>query len=513
MPPTSSSAAPASNASTRGAENDAGLNHLSKEQLSDLDRFLLEDDDCKALAQWILLSDLPITARNIDDLNLWLTRQIAELDARICDQVNTIIHHPRFQEMEARWLGLWRLIDESSHAKNIKVKLLDISWKELSRDVERSPDYDQSQLFNLVYNEEFGKPGGEPYGVLLGDYYIAHQPNKRNRCDDIFTLQSVAHTAAAAFAPFICSAAPELFGLDSFEELNPNIDFGRIFAHPDYQRWNGFREQEDTRFIALTMPQVLMREPHNMHFSAHDTFRFREECSGKDASQYLWGNACFAFGTVLMREFQEVGWFAHVRGASRDHLSGGLVTRFSAPYSQLDTSFAKPHIVTPSIITDNMERQLSELGLMALCQGYDSAYAVFNSCPSLQRPRNYGSKSANANARISAMVQQILCGSRFAQYVKVIIRSKIGSFTSAAECQRTLQSWFDKYTTGREDLSWDMMARYPLRKARVIVSETAGHSEVYQCVIYLKSHYTVDHLVSELKLATTIAKSNVGQAI
>lgn len=490
---------------------------MSSDYFANLEHFLAEDDPIKALASWAIFTQLPITARNIDTLSDWINRQISDIDDLICEQINEIIHTPRFQEMEARWLGLWRLIDESSHAKNIKVKLLDLSWRELTRDIERSPDFDQSQLFNLVYNEEFGKPGGEPYSILLGDYFVAHQPNARSRYDDIFTLQSVAHTSAAAFAPFICGAAPELFGLNSFEELTPNIDLGRIFSHPEYQRWNAFREQEDTRFIAVTLPQVIMREPHNMRFSAGKTgcksFRFREDCQGKDASKYLWGNACFALGTVLMREFSDVGWFAHVRGVSRDHLGGGLVTRFRAPYSQLDTSLSKAHIVTPAVVTDNMERQLAELGLMSLCQGYDSPYAAFNSCPSLQKPRVYPSKSATANARISAMLQQILCGSRFAQYVKVIIRAKVGSFTNAMDCQRALQSWFDKYTTGREDLSWEMMARYPLRKAQVIVNETPGHSEAYQCVIYLKSHYTVDHLVSELKLATTIAKTNIGQII
>ena len=401
-------------------------------------------------------------------------------------------------------------MDESSRAKNIKVKLLDISWRELSRDIERAPDFDQTLLFHLVYSEEFGKAGGEPFGLLLGDYYVTHHPTEKNRLDDIFTLQSIAHTAAAAFAPFVCGASPELFGLDDFKDLHPNIDFARIFSHPEYQRWNQFREQEDTRFLTVSLPHVLMRHPHNTAFSACNSFRFKEHCEGPDARNYLWGNSCFAFGTIVIREFADVGWFSHIRGVPRDHAGGGLITRFRAPYQRIDKSPSSPLISTPTIITDAMERQLSELGFMALCHCYDTGYSAFYSCPSLQRPRDYGNKAANANARISAMTQQILCGSRFAQYVKVIIRGKIGSFTSAEDCQRLLQNWFDRYTTGSDSLNWEMMARYPLRKARVQVTETPGHAEIYQCIIHLKSHYTVDHLVSELKLATSIAKSNLG---
>ena len=473
-----------------------------------IEHFIDESSDRGALEIWTKLCGLTSTTYSLADL---LTEQIAELDELINEQINAILHHKRFQEMESRWLGLWHLVDESSHAKNIKIKLLDVSWRDLCRDIERASDFEHTRLFHLIYNQEFGMAGGEPYTVLIGDYAVAHKPTKNTPHDDVYTLQIMSHIAAAAFAPFICSAAPELFGIDNFEDLNPQIEFRQVFSHPEYIRWNSLRAQEDSRFIALTMPSVLMRQPLNTHFSAWGNFRFQEYCQGNNNQKYLWGNSSFAFATILIREFADVGWFSHIRGVPRDHAGGGLLTSFAAPHYTTDSSPTRTKSVTPAILTDSMERQLSELGFITLSQGYNSPFAAFTNCPSIQQPHNYGNKSANANARISSMLQHILCGSRFAQYVKVIIREKVGSFSSAEDCQRTLQKWFDQYTSGRDDMGWEMLARKPLRRARVQVMETPGQMEAYQCVIYLKNHYTVDHLVAELKLSTSISKSVVGQ--
>lgn len=473
-----------------------------------IQHFIEATSDRDALELWAKLCG--INKKTCPLMNL-LTQQIADIDELINEQINVIMHHKRFQEMESRWLGLWHLVEESSHAKNIKIKLLDVSWRDLCRDVERASDFEHTRLFHLVYNQEFGMAGGEPYTVLIGDYAVAHKPTKNTPHDDVYTLQMMSHIAAASFAPFICSAAPELFGIDNFEDLNPQIEFRQVFAHPEYIRWNSLRAQEDSRFIALTMPSVLMRQPLNTQFSAWGSFRFQEHCEGNTNQKYLWGNSSFAFATILIREFADIGWFSHIRGVPRDHEGGGLLTSFSAPHHTIDSTPTRTKSVTPAILTDSMERQLCELGFATLAQGYNSPYAAFTNCPSIQQPHNYGNKSANANARISSMLQHILCGSRFAQYVKVIIREKIGSFSSAEDCQRTLQKWFDQYTSGRDDMGWEMLARKPLRRARVQVIETPGQMEVYQCVIYLKNHYTVDHLVAELKLSTSINKNAVGQ--
>lgn len=474
-----------------------------------LRKFLDEPDELFAFEYWLReLCD----CGSAEQFNVrqWLNRIIAELDELISDQLNCILHHPRFQRLEASWRGLSMLVRQAPSADNIKIKLLDVSWRDLSRDIERAPDFDQSAFFHLIYNEEFGTPGGEPFGLLVGDYYVAHKPFEDHPYDDVFTLQGIAHTAAAAFAPFVCSATPQLFGVDSFDDLAKPIDFYEVFRQKQYIRWNSLRDLEDSRFLAITLPQVLLRQPYATGFSAYRGLRFHEETRATNSRKHLWGNAAFAMASVLIREFDEVGWFSHIRGVARDHLGGGLVTQLPSVGYAVDSSPQLLKMSTSILVTDFAERELSEQGFTCLCHCYDTPYSAFNSAPSLQRPKVYQSKSATANARISSMLQQILCASRFAHYIKVMIRDKVGAYMNAADCERQLQHWMDAYTTGREDLSWEMLARYPLREARVRVLDEPGKPGSYQSVIHLKTHYTVDHLVSELKLTTALSQIGVG---
>ncbi|MCE2026691.1 type VI secretion system contractile sheath large subunit [Sessilibacter corallicola] len=436
-----------------------------------------------------------------------ISRWIAQIDRLISEQLDEVLHSDKFQKLEAAWYGLQRLTEASANSKKVKVRFLDISWREVTRDIERSPDFDQSALFELVYNREFGIAGGEPIGILLGNYDVTHRPTADHPHDDINTLKGIAQVAAAAFCPFICSVKPELFGLDSYDELGAHIRLSELFLEKEYTRWQSLRDMEDSRFIGLALPRILMRTPHEDYQFPKAKLHYNECVDGPDSSKYLWGNAVFALGVVLIREFIDVGWFAHIRGAPRDSLSGGLVIDFPKQYQRTDSGDHMPLMTTSTLITDTLEHELSELGLIPLCHCMHTGFSSFHSIPSIQKPKIYTKKSATANARISSLLQQMLCASRFAQYIKIIIRDKIGSYKSAKDCERHLQQWLNGYSTGREDLPWESLARYPLREARVSVMDDPRSPGNYQSIIHLKTHYTVDHLVSELKLTTTL---NIG---
>lgn len=469
-----------------------------------LEHFLSESDDIQAFEVWCDGFIDPKHRKKSLSVRSHLNQQIAAIDEQLNEQLNEVLHHKKFQQLEAGWRGLWCLLEAAEVEANILIKCLDLSWKDLSRDFERAADFDQSGLFHLIYSQEFGAPGGQPYSVLLGNYEVSHRPFEGHRFDDVNTLKNISQAAAAAFAPFVCAAAPQLFGLDDYDTLGQPIDLDAVFKQTEYTRWRSLRSIEDSRFISLCLPRVLMREPYNTQLGAYQGLRFHEDTDTGDKDAFLWGNACFAMGAVLIREFAEVGWFSHIRGAPRDFNGGGLVTQFPALKFKPDSTLSRQQMFTSVLISDYLERDLSEQGFIPLCHSYDTPYAAFNSCRSIQQPQQFQNEAANANARISAMLQHILCASRMAQYIKVMARDKVGSYVSAKDCERLLQHWLDQYTTGREDLTWEMMARYPLRQARVIVNEDPEKPGSYQSVIHLKCHYTVDHLVSELKLTTSI---------
>ncbi|MET4696836.1 type VI secretion system contractile sheath large subunit [Endozoicomonas lisbonensis] len=478
---------------------DSQNNTVARSEMTDLQRFLLEPDDVRALAIWFN----EISSFSGGDPKDWLSSEIARIDAEINQLLHNILHHPKFQKLESSWRGLWHLVDIASQFSTTQVRVLDVSWKEITRDIDRAPDITQTRLFRLVYSEEFDMAGGEPYGILLGDYQVSHRPYPGYPYDDVFTLQGMAQIAAAAFAPFVCSASPQLFGLDDYEALGLPIQYDTLFQQKEYLRWRKLREGDDSRFLAVTLPSIMMRQPYRA--GEHEGLSYAEEHHLDEVNGYLWGNACYAFGSVLLREFGEAGWFAHIRGVPRDYYGGGLVTSFQPQDYRTDSPETASKILTPVLVTDAMERELSDLGIMSLCHCHDTPFAAFHSCPSLHAPKKFQDKSATANDRVSSMLQQVLSASRFAHYIKIMIRNKVGQFITAGDCERYLQEWLNGYSSGRDDLQWEALARYPLRGSRVEVREVPGSAGVYHSTIYLRPHYSADHLVSELRLTTELA--------
>lgn len=468
--------------------------------------FLAARSPVHALVLWLdLASGDPCPTRA--ELAARLTLDIAALDKRLAAQTNAILHAPEFQRLEATWRGVERLVREAASAEGVVVRIFDVSWRMLARDLDKAIEFDQSVLFRRVYSDEFGMPGGQPFGVLLGDYFLGHRPRPDQQVDDVRALRGVAQVAAAAFAPFVASAHPSLFGLDSFRELGRRIDLVRMFAQPEYTTWNSLRDLEDSRFLALVLPRMLMRLPWRPDPARTDGFRFEEDVSAPDGSGYLWGNACFAFGGVLIRAFERCGWFGDIRGVEEGNEGGGLVTDLPVLGFAEQAAGAGPRPAVEVVVTDTQERVLSDLGLLSLCACHGLSLAAFYATPSLQRPRRLDDAAAMANAKLSAMLQYILCTARIAHYLKVMCRDRAGSYASPADLERDIGKWLFELSVSSEDGDPEAQARYPLADTAISVREVPGKPGTYASVIHLRPHFQLDQMSSSIRLTTEIVAS------
>ena len=481
-----------------------------------LDQFLKEASPWRSLADWLGLSPVAPALPSRTEITRILTRDMARIDSLLNTQINAIIHHPSFQKLEASWRGLQFLVDKiPDGGEGIKVKVLNISWQEVSNDLTRALEFDQSQIFKKVYENEFGHPGGEPLGIILGDYEMRLRPGPGHPQNDIEVLSQMASVAAAAFAPFVTSVDPSFFGLDSFNELERPFDLTSTFEQPDYIKWRSLRQSADARFLGLTLPRMLMRVPHGTPGAPGAGSRFKEEFGGVDRGRALWGNAAYAFGAVVMRSYANSGWPADIRGVrqgppdssgARTCLDdGGLVAGLPAQSFATDSSGVAIKCSTDVIITDSREKTLEDLGFIPLCHCHDTEFSAFYSNQSLQKPAKYDDPKATANAKLSAMLQYILCVSRFAHYVKVMARDQIGSMIRPEDVEEKLQAWLLKYTISNDSAGPEVKAKYPLREARVRVRELSGAPGTYHCEIHLRPHFQLDQIQTALKFTTELA--------
>ena len=473
------------------------------------------------LVRWLGLEkgDTPPTRRQIVGR---LTLEIAAIDRLACAQLDAVIHDPKLQELEASWRGLAGLHKATLKlpgdlAKTVKIRLLDMSWSELTRDISRATEFDQSKTFQLVYSDEFDQPGGTPYGVLIGDYYVTHERSKAHK-DDIGTLRGMAQIAAAAFCPFITGAHASLLGIDEFRALERPIHFGRTFGGVEYTAWNSLRRLADARFLGLTLPRTLMRERHSDHPIREDGFLYQETIAASTLpdgttrsaeSKLLWGNAAFAFGEVLIVAFAENGWLAAIRGAGRDEEGRGLVTEVTHEWHppELKGTVSKGSLEIN--LTSGHEGSFGEFGFIPLVHCHGTRYPAFYGNQSLQDwrvalPDGVRSPGAEANAKLSSMLQYIFCVSRFSHYVKVMARQKVGSYASANELQSMLSNWLIKYATANAQATAEAQARFPLRDARVEVREKPANPGVYTCKVHLQPHYQMDQLATSISISTDV---------
>ena len=431
------------------------------------------------------------------DVEATINARIAEIDRLLTAQLNEVLHHEDYQKLEASWRGLHHLVFESETSTMLKIKVFNVSKKELLKDLEKAIEFDQSATFKKIYEEEFGTFGGAPFGALIGDYEFSNHPQ------DMLLLEKIAQVAAGAHAPFVSAAAPQLFGWDTFSELTEVRDLAKIFDRTEYLKWRSFRESEDSRYVGLCLPHTLMRTPYGNETVPTESFHFEEDVDGTDHKKYLWGNAAYSFGTRLTEAFAMYNWCVAIRGVE----GGGLVQ--GLPFHTFKTDEGEVALKCPTeiAVTDRREKEFSDLGFIPLvhCKGTD--YAAFFGAQSCQKAKKYDTDFANANARLSTQLQYIFAVSRFAHYLKTMMRDKIGSFMSRKDCEVFLNRWIQNYVTPDDSASPATKAQYPLREARVDVAEVPGKPGVYKAVAFMRPHFQLDELTVSLRLVAELPQS------
>jgi len=420
--------------------------------------------------------------------------RIAQIDEMISAQLSEILHTPDVQRVEASWRGLHYLVMNSETGTQMKLRVLNATRQEIANDLEKAVEFDQSALFKKIYEEEYGTFGGAPFSVLVGDYEWGRNPQ------DIATVEKISNVAAAAHAPFISAASPKLFDWESYTEMANPRDLAKGFESAELVKWRSFRESEDSRYVALTLPHVLMRLPYGPNTKPVEGFDFVESVDGKDHSKYLWGNAAYALAARITDAFAKYKWCAAIRGVE----GGGVVEGLPVHTFKTDEGDIALKCPTEIAITDRREKELNDLGFIALCHCKNTDYAAFFGGATTNKPKLYNTNQANANSRISALLPYVLCASRFAHYLKVIMRDKIGSFMSRQECSDFLNRWLSDYVLLNQNAPQAIKASLPLAEARVDVTEVAGKPGCYKAVVFLKPHFQLEELTASIRLVAEL---------
>jgi type VI secretion system protein ImpC len=430
------------------------------------------------------------------DVEVNVKHWIAEIDSVLTHQLNEILHHPDFQKLESTWRGLHYLVHQSETGENLKIRVLNVSKRDLFKDLEKAAEFDQSALFKKIYEEEYGQLGGQPYGMLVGDYDFGRGP------EDISLLKMISNVAAAAHAPFVAAASPKMFNFESYTELANPRDLAKIFDSVEYAAWKSFRESEDSRFVGLTLPKTLGRLPYGAEFKRVEEFNFEEFVDGKDHDKYLWMNAAWSYAARLTDAYAKWGWFARTRGVE----GGGRVEGLPVHTFPTDDGDIAMKCPTEVAITDRREFELSNLGFLPLIHAKGTDYAVFMGAQSCQKPKTYFDPDANANAELSAKFNLIMCTSRFAHYLKVMARDKIGSFMETKDCAQWLNDWIQNFVCDPSGASDETKAKFPLADAKVEVREVEGRPGWYEAVAYLRPHYQLEALTTSMRLVAEVPK-------
>jgi type VI secretion system protein ImpC len=421
---------------------------------------------------------------------------VAQIDQLLSAQLNEIMHAEEYKKLESTWRGLHYIVHQSETSPMLKIRVLNASKKDLLDDVTKAVEFDQSGLFKKVYEDEFGTPGGQPYGLLIGDFEFGKHPQ------DVTLLEKISNVAAAAFAPFISAANAQLFGWDSFQELMGPRDLSMIFQGAEYIKWRSFRDSEDSRYVGLTLPHVLARLPYGESTQPVEAFRYEEGVTGREHDKYLWMNAAWAFGARVTDAVSKYGWPAAIRGKE----GGGVVEGLPVHTFPTDDGEIVAKCPTEIAITDRREAELDKLGFIPLSHYKDTDFSVFMGARSPNKAKKYSTDEATANAEISTLLPYQLACARFAHYLKMICRDKIGSFMERKDVEDYLSTWISKYVLLDDKATQEQKAKYPLRAAQVEVTENKAKPGSYNAVFHLRPHFQLEELTMSLRLVSELPK-------
>lgn len=466
----------------------------STEQRSEVERDL--KNTFQAIEKWFLPAEGQIDKKTMQLLDA----AIAKIDGMVSDQLNHIMHHPKFQKLESTWQGLRYLTQNTDTSDQLLIRVFNVTKDELRTDLMEATKYDQSALFHKIYTHEYDMPGGKPYGILIGDYEFTAGSG------DVALLRKISEVAAAAHAPFIAAASPKMFreDLTSYEKFDVTVGWSEVMAGKSHAAWNSFRrESEDSRYVGLTMPRVLARLPYGKESPVKE-FNYDEGVDGRDHSKYLWMNAAWAFGARVTNAFAKDGWLARIRGLR----GGGKVENLPVHVFTTDNGMKAIKCPTEVSIPDRCENELSSLGFLPLQHWKDTDYAAFVGAQSCQRPKEYvGAEGdfATANAALSAKINYILCVSRFSHCLQVMVRTWVGDRYSREKLQDKLNDWIKSYVVDNPDnLPEEERGKYPLKEARIDVQEIPRRPGWYRAQAFLKPHLHLEGLSTAMSLVAQI---------
>jgi len=459
-------------------------------------------EEVEAAVATLAQQALATTATISSDVVASIQAIVAEIDRKLSEQVNEILHNKDMQQLEGSWRGLHYLVNNTETDTMLKIRVMNISKKEISKTLKRfkGAAWDQSPLFKKLYEEEYGQLGGEPYACIVADYNFDHSPQ------DVETLGELAKIGAACHAPVLSAAAPSLLGMESWSELSNPRDLQKIFSTPDYAAWRSLRDSDDSRYLGITMPRFLARRPYGAKSDPVEEFDFEEDTSGPNAEKYTWANSAYAMAVNINRSYKLYGWCSRIRGIE----AGGAVEGLPTHTFPTDDGGVDMTCPTEIGISDRREAELARSGFMPLIHKKNTDLAAFIGAQSLHKPAQYDDPDASANAQLAARLPYLFATCRFAHYLKCIVRDKIGSFKSQQDMQKWLQKWIIQYVDGDPaNSSEETKARRPLAAAEVVIEEDPSNPGYYASKFFLRPHYQLEGLTVSLRLVSKLP-SNKG---